>query len=53
MLVFTDRRHFRSRVTTLGEHGPERGELDRIAERRAGTVGLDVVQPARARRRRA
>ena len=36
-----------SRVASLAEHGPQRGELDGIAERRAGAVGLDIVDPPR------
>ena len=32
-----------SGVASLGEHGPERGELDRIAERRAGAVSFDII----------
>ena len=48
MFVFTEpRTQGRAGVAALGEHGAERGELDRIAERGAGAVGLDVIDLAR------
>ena len=40
-------------VAALAEHGARARRLDRIAERRAGAVGLDVIHLPRARRRRA
>ena len=48
MLVFTEPSDAgTSRGASLAEHGPQRGELDRVAERRAGAVRLDVVDPPR------
>ena len=44
-----DRAHgtFRSGVTSLGKDGPERGQLDRIAELRPGTVTFDEIDLTR------